>query len=65
MKSLNFLRLFFLQVNLTYKYGRDGNALLINLTERYYNEILIEGNEAIKTDNLLDGLQNAKKERSL
>ena len=40
--------------------GRDGNALLINLTERpTINEILIEGNEAIKTDNLLDGLQNS------
>ena len=40
--------------------GRDGNALLINLTERpTIDEILIEGNEAIKTDNLLDGLQNS------
>ena len=40
--------------------GRDGNALLINLTERQtIDEILIEGNEAIKTDNLLDGLQNS------
>ena len=40
--------------------GRDGNALLINLTERpTIDEILIEGNEAIKTDDLLDGLQNS------
>ena len=40
--------------------GRDGNALLINLAERpTIDEILIEGNEAIKTDNLLDGLQNS------
>ena len=41
------------------KIGRDGNALLIDLTERpTIDEILIEGNEAIKTENLLDGLKN-------
>ena len=40
--------------------GRDGNALLINLTERpTIDEITIEGNEAIKTENLLDGLKNS------
>ena len=40
--------------------GRDGNALLINLTERpTIEEIIIEGNEAIKTENLLDGLKNS------
>ena len=40
--------------------GRDGNALLINLTERpTIDEIVIEGNEAIKTENLLDGLKNS------
>lgn len=40
--------------------GRDGNALLINLTERpTIDEIIIEGNEAIKTENLLDGLKNS------
>ena len=40
--------------------GRDGNALLINLTERpTIDEISIEGNEAIKTENLLDGLKNS------
>lgn len=42
------------------KIGRDGNALLIDLTERpTIDEILIEGNEAIKTENLLDGLKNS------
>ena len=39
--------------------GRDGSALLINLKERpTIDEISIEGNEAIKTENLLDGLKN-------
>lgn len=42
------------------KIGRDGNALLINLKERpTIEEIIIEGNEAIKTDDLLDGLKNS------
>ena len=42
------------------KLGRDGNALLINLQERpTIDEILIEGNKAIKTDALLDGLKNS------
>ncbi len=42
------------------KIGRDGNALLIDLTERpTIDEILIEGNKAIKTENLLDGLKNS------
>ena len=42
------------------KIGRDGNALLINLKERpTIDEILIEGNKAIKTENLLDGLKNS------
>ena len=34
--------------------------MLINLTERpTIDEIIIEGNEAIKTENLLDGLKNS------
>tara|TARA_B100000212_G_scaffold210567_1_gene159075 strand:- start:1864 stop:4188 length:2325 start_codon:yes stop_codon:yes gene_type:complete len=42
------------------KLGRDGNALLINLKERpTIDEIVIEGNEAIKTDALLEGLKNS------
>ena len=40
--------------------GREGNALLINLVERpTIDEIIIEGNQAIKTDNLMDGLKNS------
>ena len=40
--------------------GRDGNALLINLKERpTIDEIVIEGNKAIQTDALLDGLRNS------
>ena len=40
--------------------GRDGNALLINLKERpTIDEIIIEGNKAIQTDALLDGLRNS------
>ena len=40
--------------------GREGNALLINLVERpTIDEIVIEGNQAIKTDNLMDGLKNS------
>ena len=36
--------------------GRDGSALLINLKERpTIDEISIEGNEAIKSESLLDG----------
>ncbi len=42
------------------KLGRDGNALLISLEERpTIDEILIEGNKAIKTDALLDGLRKS------
>ena len=42
------------------KLGRDGNALLINLDERpTIDEIIIEGNQAIQTDALLDGLRNS------
>ena len=42
------------------KLGRDGNALLISLDERpTIDEILIEGNKAIKTDALLDGLKKS------
>tara|TARA_Y100000022_G_scaffold200563_1_gene216487 strand:+ start:71 stop:2392 length:2322 start_codon:yes stop_codon:yes gene_type:complete len=42
------------------KLGRDGNALLISLTERpTIDEIIIEGNKAIKTDALLDGLKKS------
>ena len=42
------------------KLGREGNALLINLEERpTIDEILIEGNKAIKTDALLDGLKKS------
>ncbi len=40
--------------------GRDGSALLINLKERpTIDEISIEGNEAIKSESLLDGLENS------
>ena len=40
--------------------GRDGSALLINLKERpTIDEISIEGNEAIKSESLLDGLKNS------
>jgi outer membrane protein insertion porin family len=40
--------------------GRDQSALLINLKERpTIDEILIEGNKAIKTENLLDGLKKS------
>ena len=40
--------------------GREGNALLINLVERpTIDEIVIEGNQAIKTDKLMDGLKNS------
>ena len=40
--------------------GRDGSALLINLKERpTIDEIFIEGNEAIKSESLLDGLKNS------
>ena len=40
--------------------GRDGNALLINLLERpTIDEISIEGNKAIKTEALLDGLKKS------
>ena len=40
--------------------GRDGSALLINLKERpTIDDIVIEGNEAIKSENLLDGLKNS------
>ena len=40
--------------------GRDGSALLINLKERpTIEEISIEGNEAIKSESLLDGLKNS------
>ena len=42
------------------KLGREGNALLISLEERpTIDEILIEGNKAIKTDALLDGLKKS------
>ncbi len=42
------------------KLGRDGNALLISLVERpTIDEILIEGNKAIKTDALLEGLKKS------
>lgn len=42
------------------KLGRDGNALLIDLDERpTIDEIVIEGNQAIPTDALLDGLKNS------
>ncbi len=42
------------------KLGRDGNALLIDLEERpTIDEIVIEGNKAIKTDALLDGLKKS------
>ncbi len=42
------------------KLGREGNALLISLAERpTIDEILIEGNKAIKTDALLDGLKKS------
>jgi len=40
--------------------GRDQSALLINLKERpTIDEIIIEGNKAIKTENLLDGLKKS------
>ena len=40
--------------------GRDQSALLINLKERpTIDEIVIEGNKAIKTENLLDGLRKS------
>ena len=40
--------------------GRDGSTLLINLKERpTIDDIVIEGNEAIKSENLLDGLKNS------
>ena len=40
--------------------GRDGSALLINLKERpTIDEISIEGNEAIKSESLLDGLKRS------
>ncbi|HIL98542.1 MAG TPA: outer membrane protein assembly factor BamA, partial [Pseudomonadales bacterium] len=40
--------------------GRDGNVLVIMLTERpTINSIQIEGNKAIKTDALLEGLGNS------
>ncbi len=40
--------------------GRDKSALLINLKERpTIDEIIIEGNKAIKTENLLDGLKKS------
>ena len=40
--------------------GRDQSALLINLKERpTIDEIVIEGNKAIKTENLLDGLKKS------
>ena len=40
--------------------GRDGSALLINLKERpTIDEISIEGNEAIKSESLLDGLKKS------
>jgi len=39
--------------------GRDGNVLVITVKERpAINEITIEGNKAIKTDQLLDALNN-------
>ena len=42
------------------KLGRDGNALLIDLDERpTIDEIVIEGNQAIPTDALLEGLKNS------
>ena len=42
------------------KLGRDGNALLIDLTERpTIDEIFIEGNKQIKTEALLDGLKKS------
>jgi outer membrane protein insertion porin family len=42
------------------KLGREGNALLISLEERpTIDEISIEGNKAIKTDALLDGLKKS------
>ena len=42
------------------KLGRDGNALLIDLKERpTIDEIIIEGNKQIKTDDLLDGLKKS------
>ncbi len=42
------------------KLGRDGNALLISLVERpTIDEIIIEGNKAIKTDALLEGLKKS------
>ena len=42
------------------KLGRDGNALLIDLDQRpTIDEIVIEGNQAIPTDALLDGLKNS------
>ena len=40
--------------------GRDKSALLISLKERpTIDEILIEGNKAIKTENLLEGLKKS------
>ena len=40
------------------KLGRDGNALLIDLDERpTIDEIVIEGNQAIPTAALLDGVK--------
>ena len=40
--------------------GREGSALLINLKERpTIDEINIEGNEAIKSESLLDGLKRS------
>ena len=42
------------------KLGRDGNALLIDLQERpTIDEIVIDGNKQIKTDDLLDGLKKS------
>ena len=42
------------------KIGRDGNVLVLIVTERpSISEINIEGNKAIETENLLEGLQNA------
>ena len=42
------------------KLGRDGNALLIDLEERpTIDEIFIDGNKQIKTDDLLDGLKKS------
>lgn len=42
------------------KLARDGNALLIDLVERpTIDEILIDGNKQIKTEDLIDGLKNS------